>query len=154
MKNYITSIIIAGIICSIIDLLLDKKTATGKIAKILTGILMSVTILTPFTNISFKYITNYFDSLSFHADNYVEQGKFSAQNSISEIIKAQTEAYILDKANALGANIQVEVMLSESQLPVPEFVKISGVVSPYVKKRLSVLLEEDLGISEENQIWT
>ncbi len=153
MKNYIISIIIAGIVCSILDLLLDKKTATGKIAKILTGILMSVTILTPFTNISFKYITNYFDSLSFNADNYVEQGKTSAQISISEIIKSQTEAYILDKAKSMGLDVSVEVELDDNN-SVPCGVTIVGEISPYAKGLMMSYIEESIGITRENQRWT
>ncbi len=153
MKKYIISIIVAGIICAITDLLLDKKTATGKIAKILTGILMCVTILSPLTNISFKYITNYFDSLSVQADNYVEDGMTSAQISICGIIKSQTEAYILDKANLMGLRIAVEVELNDSNNSVPSNVTIQGDISPYAKEILSSYIESNLAIPKENQKW-
>lgn len=153
MKNYVISIIVAGIICAIADLLLDNKTATGKIAKILTGILMCVTVLTPLTNISFKYISNYFDSLSVHADNYVEDGKASAQISINGIIKSQTEAYILDKAESMGLDVAVEVELDDDN-SVPCGVTIAGEASPYAKGLMASYIEETIGITRENQRWT
>ena len=152
MKNYIISVVVAGIICSIADLLLDKKTATGKILKMLAGILMSVTILSPLTNISFKYISNYFTSMTVSADNYVEDGKNSAQNSISEIIKSQTEAYILDKAKSMGLDVAVEVELDDDN-SIPCEVTIVGEVSPYAKGQMVSYIEKSIGITMENQRW-
>ena len=153
MKNYIISIIVAGIICAITDLLLDKKTSAGKIAKILTGILMTVTIITPLTNISFKNISNYFDSLSLRADGYVEEGKNAAQNSICEIIKTQTEAYILDKAKSMGLDVSVEVELDDNN-SFPRGVTITGIISPYAKGLIASYIEDTVGITKENQQWT
>jgi hypothetical protein len=153
MRDYIISIVVAGMICSFVDLLLDKKTATGKIAKMLTGIFMCVTVLAPLTNISFKHITNYFDSLSVYADNYVKYGKTSAQISICEIIKSQTEAYILDKAKSMGLDVAVEVELDDDN-SVPCGVTIVGEVSPYAKGLMVSYIEETIGITRENQQWT
>ena len=59
----------------------------------------------------------------------------------------------MDKAHSLGADIQVEVMLSNEQYPVPKQVRLKGDVAPYARTQLIKFLEE-LGISEENQIWT
>lgn len=153
MKGYIISIVVAGIICSIADLFLDKKTATGKIAKMLSGVLMCITVISPLANISFKHITNYFDSLSVHADTYVEEGKNSAQSGIDEIIKSQTEAYILDKAKSMGLDVAVEVELDDDN-SVPCGVTIAGEVSPYAKGLMASYIEESIGITRENQRWT
>ena len=153
MKNYILSIIIAGIICAIIDLLLDKKTIVGKIAKMLSGILMCITILNPLSNISFKYISNYFHSISVDATNYVQDGKTSAQRDIASIIKTQTEAYILDKAESIGLAVVVEVELDENN-SVPCGVTIAGDISPYAKGLMASYMEETIGITRENQKWT
>ena len=152
MRNYIISIIVAGIICAITDLLLDHKTTVGKIAKILTGILMSITVLAPLTNISFKNITNYFDSLLSNADSYVEEGRITAQNSICGIIKTQTEAYILDKAKSLGLDVAVEVELDDNN-SVPCGVTISGTISPYAKGLMTSYITETIGITKEHQRW-
>ena len=153
MKQYILSIVVAGIICAIVDLLLDKKTSVGKLAKILTGILMSVTILNPITQISFKNVGNYLNSISIDASSYVEQGKSSAQGEISSIIKAQTEAYILDKAKSMDLDVAVEVELDENN-SVPCGVTIIGDISPYAKGLMASYIEETVGITRENQKWT
>jgi hypothetical protein len=45
------------------------------------------------------------------------------------------------------------VYLSEDTIPVPISVEIRGSVSPYGKQQLTKLLEEELGIAKENQLW-
>lgn len=153
MKNYIMSIVLSGIVCAIAGSMLDKKTATGKLTNILTGILMCVTLLTPLTKISFQNITNYFNDLSWEAETYSKDGKNTAQAKIYTIIKTQTEAYILDKAKSMGLDVAVEVELDDND-SVPCGVMITGEVSPYVKRVLETYLEETLGIAKENQRWT
>ena len=152
MKNYIISIVLCGIVCAIAGAMLDKKTATGKLIKILTGILMCVTLLTPLTKISFQNITDYFDDLSWEAETYSQDGKNTAQTTMRTIIKSQTEAYILDKAKSMGLDVAVEVELDDNN-SVPCRVTINGEVSPYVKRVLEAYLEETLGIAKENQRW-
>ena len=152
MRDYIISIVIAGIICSIVDLLLVQKSAVGKIAKMLTGIFMCITVISPITNISFKHLSNYFDSLLVNADTYVEDGKNSAQISVNEIIKSQTETYILDKAKSMGLDVAVEVEL-DVENSIPCGVIIEGEVSPYEKGLIASYIEESIGITRENQQW-
>jgi hypothetical protein len=59
----------------------------------------------------------------------------------------------LDKAAAIGAQIQVKIVLSNDHYPVPEKVYIEGDISPFARTRLKQILTE-LGVTEENQIWT
>ena len=54
----------------------------------------------------------------------------------------------------MGATLQLDILLTESDYPVPDKVYIRGDVSPVVKKKLQRWLYETLGIAEENQIWT
>ncbi len=153
IKSYILSIIAAAIVYGIARGLLNEKTTTGQIAKLLSGILMVITILSPLTNISFRNVTNYFDGLSMESDAYVEDGKKAAQESIAEIIKSKAEAYILDKANRMGLEIAVEVELDDSDNTVPCGVTITGKLSPYAKEVMGTYLEDNLGIAKENQQW-
>ena len=73
---------------------------------------------------------------------------------LAQFIKERTQSYILDKAQSLNAVLDVEVTLSDDEIPVPVKVCITGKVSPYARGRLENLIIEDLGIEKENQIWT
>jgi hypothetical protein len=53
----------------------------------------------------------------------------------------------------MGAEVEVEVTLSDDSTQVPCAVTITGMVSPYLKQRLSEMIEEDLQIKREDQHW-
>lgn len=78
-------------------------------------------------------------------------GELESRNAIAASIKAQTEAYILDKAAELGASVQAEVSVNADLRP--DGAVLTGNVSPYVKSRLSALLETQLGIAKEALVW-
>lgn len=153
MRNYIISIAAAAVICVIVGNLISDKTPNGQILKLLCGILMTITALTPVLDIGFDHITDYFGALTVDADRYVANGTSASQSSAAAIIKSQTEAYILDKANTMGLEIAVEVQLDESKNQIPCSVIITGTASPYTKSRLGSYITQTLGIPEENQRW-
>ena len=70
---------------------------------------------------------------------------------LAQIISEQTEAYILDKAADLHANLHVEVTVGEDNLPTA--VTLSGEASPYARRQIQAIIANDLGISKENQKW-
>lgn len=154
MKEYILGIMVAGIVSSIAGSLVSNKTATGKILRLLTGVLMVVTIFSPVVNISFDHIGDYLDGLASQGDYYAANGKTMAEESMSVIIKQQIEAYILDKADRMGLDITVEVALDDRNNSVPCGVTITGNLSPYAKGIMESYIENNLGISKEHQRWT
>lgn len=153
MKEYILGIMVAGIVCSIAGSLVNNKTATGKILRLLTGVLMVVTVFSPVLNISFDSITDYLDGLTAQGDFYASSGQTMAEESMSVIIKEQIEAYILDKADRMDLDIAVEVALDDRNNSVPCGVTITGNLSPYAKGILGSYIEEKLGVAKENQRW-
>ncbi len=153
MRSYIISVVSAAILCAVTRSLLNEKTAAGQIVKLLSGLLMTVTVISPLINVTFDNIADYFDGLSIEANTYVANGEAAAQNTIAGIIKSQTEAYILDKANRMGLEIAVEVELNEDDNSIPCGVRIAGALSPYAKEVMSEYMEDMLGIAKENQKW-
>jgi len=152
MRNYILSIVATAIFCTITNKLFEEKTAIGKTVRLLGGILLSVAIIAPVTKISFENIGNYFNDISLTAEYYAAQGEASAKESMLRIIKDNSEAYILDKANGLGLEIAVEVEVGADDM-IPNRVTISGTVSPYAKEVMGTYMEDTLGIPKENQQW-
>ena len=153
MKAYVLSIVAAAIVCAVAQGLLTKKTATGRIAQLLCGILMAVTLIAPLGSISFHGLTDYWNDLSYDAQDYVSEGTAMAENQMCDIIKSQSEAYILDKANRMGLQITVEVELDGHNKNIPCGVVVSGTVSPYARVQLGSYMEDMLGIAKENQKW-
>jgi hypothetical protein len=83
----------------------------------------------------------------------VRRGEKMTIDAMRKSISDSLEAYLLDKAQEMGMELQVNVILSDDPYPIPEKVSISGDTSPYGKKRMSQIIETELGVMEENQIW-
>lgn len=150
--QYLLSIIAAALLAGISALFFEKKDLTGAVIKVICGILLVVTIISPLKDIriqSFRDVIPDNDLI----ESAVQNGKNAAKSMCTENIKQQTEEYILKKANALDAQITVEVILSESEDAMPARVIINGTVSPYVKTSLQQIISQDLGIDKEDQVW-
>lgn len=153
VKQYLITITAASIMSGFIIALTDKKGTSGSIVKLLTGIFLSITVISPLVDIQWEQIELFPDTIQADAKDAVEYGKRIKAAALADSIKQQTQAYILDKADSLGLNLEVEVTLNEDDPPLPISVELKGDVSPYAKNRLSALLENDLGIPKERQLW-
>ncbi len=154
IRKYLFSVICAAVICSIVNTLSGKKTATGAIIRLISGLFMALTLIAPLVEIRLADYGDYFKNFSVDADTAVTFGESAASDELRAIIKSQTEAYILDKADSMDAAIDVEVTLNDEYPPVPCGVRITGSISPYSKETLSQFIANDLGISKEDQVWT
>lgn len=154
LRSYLLSITAAAVISAIILQITGNKSATGKILKTVTGLFMSVTLLSPLIRFRIRDMEKYIDEFRLSSEYAAGQGVEMAREELSHIIKDQTESYILDEASKMGMEMSVEVKLSESNPPQPCFVILQGAVSPYQKKYLSQHITDKLGISQENQQWT
>lgn len=150
LRNYIFSIIVAALICGTVSGL--TQNFQGKQAiRLLAGVLLASTLLKPVLTIK-NWKFPQWDALSQNASDYVTEGKNAARSSWEDIIKEKTEAYILDKAAELGLTIQAEVRLDKQGIPVG--VQLCGKVTADLKSKLETYIDEQIGITKENQIWT
>ena len=150
---YIVSISATALICGIVCSFL-KESGAFKTIRMVCNLILMFAILRPFVNLQ-KFHLSQLPFPDFTEENsWIEEAKLSSRNALGDIIKVQTEAYILDKAAEMGASITVVVSVSSDEPPVPVGVEISGAVSPYLKLRLEEMIQEDLNISKENQVWT
>ena len=153
LQKVLMRILAAAIFCSVIKCFHNKSSVTASIIKTLCGIFMTTTILSTLLNFKFSSISDNIDAFSVDAENATQAGTLLYDTSMHDSIKQQTEAYILDKAASIKADISVEVTLSDGNPPVPCSVVLDGQVSPFAKSKLTKLISDDLGISKENQIW-
>lgn len=151
--SYIIRIVATAIICGIITKLVDDMGPHGAVMKLLCSVFLILTLVIPISGIRLSGIDELTDRFETEAQLAVEDGTSIARSSLKERMIADTEAYILDKAEDLGATVTAEVELSESDLCVPASVRIVGYVSPYAKKKLKSMLSDELGIEEEDQEW-
>ena len=150
LRQYVISVTAAAMLCGIVTGLFPP--GSGKrIAKLICGLFLAYTVLSPISRVDFSTLPDFSLRCMDDAQAAVTAGENLARKSTAEIIKEETEAYILDKAADLHTSLTAEVTIGEENLP--ESVTISGEASPYARRRLQTIIESDLGISKENQQW-
>lgn len=154
LRQYILSVTAAAILCGMVRSICSE-TGFRTTVNMLCGLILAVTILTPVIRIDLNGLIGEFTaSYSQDALAAASVGEDTYQDSLSAIIKQESEAYILDKAAQLDASVDVEIILSEQDIPVPVSAVIRGNISPFSRQQLTQILENDLGIMKENQQWT
>lgn len=153
LREYILSVTAAAILCGILRTLIGEKGTAAGIVKLICGLYLAFTVIRPVAQVELSEFSFFTAEIAEDAQEAVNAGEDFVRDSVSHIIKSETEAYILDKARTYGAEIQVEVILSDATQPIPEKIKIKGALSPYVKTQLQSMITEDLGIPKENLSW-
>ena len=152
IKEYLFGVIAEAILCAIVSQIAGKDSFLGTAVKLITGVFMLLALVSPVMDIRLNPM-DIFSDITLQADYITSSAADSSRESMAGIIKDQTQAYILDKAKNHGVELSVEVMLSDDKIPKPISVALRGSVSPYVKKMLTEVIEQDLGIGTEAQIW-
>lgn len=154
MKEYLTGIIAAAMICAIVVRFAGNKGTGGVLIKLIAGLFLAFTIIVPIAGVDLRDLVDFTVDFSEEGKLAALEGQEASRETIAAGIKTASEAYILDKAAALDAVLKVEVTLSKEDIPHPESVHLSGNVSPFAKSTLQDLISRELGIDKENQIWT
>ncbi len=151
VKGYLLSVICGAIVCALVGSLTDRKGSAGVLLKLISGVFLIFTVISPIRTLPLEELSLVTEHIRQDAVSASALGQAYSKESMASYIKAETEAYILDKATGLHTSITAEVFLND-QLQ-PESVLITGPVSDYARFRLETILEADLGIAKENQQW-
>lgn len=141
-------------ICALVTSWMGDKGANATLIKLVAGLFLAFTLIKPLVSLDLSGIISLTDKYQDIASDAVQMGESQTRNALSKFIKQRTEAYILDKAQALNTVLEVEVTLSDDDIPVPVAVNVKGKVSPYAKGQLQSMITEDIGIEKEKQTWT
>lgn len=149
LRQYIISVVAAALLCGIVTGLMPQGRAS-QIIRMVCGLFLAYTVLAGLTGLDLQ-IPDWDVLAVTDARQAAALGESLGEAALTQVIKEQTEAYILDKAAALGLSLEVEVSLDESQ--VPQSVVLEGQASPYERQQLQNTIARELGIAKENQQW-
>ena len=150
-KQYFVSLLVCSLSCAVISQLISDKDKKALLRPVF-GILLAIVILNPLHTIKWEaFFTVPELSGNAAADCYISEGEKAAMTARRRCIKDACEEYILDKAEALGAELTVDVSLNEELIPA--FSVITGASDSAVQRELERILSADLGIPKENQQW-
>ena len=151
MRTYILSVTCAAVLSAILRALAGEG-SMGKLIKLLSGLFLAVTVLSPLVEIEIPDPARWLEDYMAEGEAAAQAGKVMAKEYSSSIISAEVEAYILDKAADLGCAISAEVQLHDGGMP--QSVELSGDISTAQKAELTRMLARDLGLGEEAVTWS
>ena len=153
MREYILTVTGAVAFCSVLRSIIPAKIGAGRLLKIITGVFIITVIISPVLKVKYLDLERFLENTHVSSTEIVEAGQEITLQSMQENIKSNIEAYILNKASNMGIVLSVDVVLNDSNPPVPTGVTLKGKISPYHKRILESMIEEDINIPKGNQIW-
>ena len=153
IREYLLSITAAALLCAIVSSLTGEKGSQAGTVKLICGLFLCITVIRPVAQLHISDYADFTRDILEQGESATQEGEDYSRQALRRIIQAEAEAYIMDKASDYSAKLQANVTLSDTDPPVPESCVLTGSVSPYVRQQLKKILETDLGIPEENQIW-
>lgn len=150
LKGYVLSLIAAALVGGI---LLEgmREGSSGKVMKLLCGLFLLLTALGPLGRLHLPDLGDFQAVWREEAQGFADQGKNYAQAERNRGIERRLEAYILDKASALGFSAEAQLTLSEEGLP--EGVILTASPTPAQKEEMEAFLKTELGIPKEAVAW-
>lgn len=152
LPRYILSVVCGAVLCSLIALLFDAKSAVSGVIKMVLGVIMTLIILKPIIGTETFDLEAYLQNFQGNRELAVEDGINYAKQAKTEFIKEKVETYILEKASSLGADVAVEISLNDEDMPVA--VEFTGNIAPYLKGQLEEYLQQNFRIQKESITWS
>lgn len=153
VRQYLLAVTAAALICGIVKCVVDEKSVSGTVIRLVAGLIMTLTVLSPVVRLNLGVLPEIASAFAADGKLAASYGEELAAQQVNTIIKDQLQAYILDKAAAFGAKLEVEIIMPDDNSSQPEGVILRGDVSPHAKARLQEMIEEDLSIAKEKQQW-
>ena len=152
LGRYLISVAAAAIICSLLEKLNGKSSGASAIIKMMCGIFMAITVVSPWLKLQIYDFSVYADSFSQQAYIARDLGIEEAEEYKRSLITEKVSTYILDKAAREDISLTVDVIVGEDLLP--ERVELQGQWEEHTRQYLTELIERELGIAKGNQWWT
>ncbi len=155
LGGWIKGLAAAAIFASVM-LAVVPKGSFRQVAKLICGALLTFALLSPLKTLNFDKLAEFISKARLDGREIAASSEKEAVLLMKLIIQEETEAYILDKAAALGiSGMQVEVTVKEGgQYPYPYSAKITCRASQEQINNLASLIEGELGIPADRQIWS
>lgn len=152
LGEYVISIGAAAFVIGILGSLMPKG-PSKEILKLVCGLFLAFTVISPVSNIQIPELSDVAESWKAEGKEATLTGEEMAREEARQCITRELTAYILDKAAALGLTPEVQVTLHDETFH-PTGITLTGEASPILRQRLSEILQNDLGLTQEDIIWT
>ena len=154
IRSWLTQVICAALIAAVADSMMPKG-PIKKVGMIICAMVFLCVVLRPVIDWSVSLPQTNLSRMQEHSQMWHEQLKLDSGTMLKTLIEQQTGAYISDKAASLGAACQVEVTCAQRDgVWFPQTVHITGQLDGEQWRKLTSLIQSELGIAPECQVCT
>lgn len=152
LRSWILGLTAGSILCACANAL-NRSEAVGRVQKLVSGVVLLTLLLSPLAKpdsaVYAVSLSAYRQRSASLAQTLTEQ-----ENYLNRLfIERECGAYILDEAGSLGMEGRVEVRVKwQDNCFVPYSAELYLGESP-ARERLAALIEAELGIPRERQVW-
>ena len=150
IRDYLLSVSCAALLCGVIGLITDEKSANSKLIKLLSGIFLATVIFQPLIRFDLSYLDKLELDITGMREEAVAEGERLALENIAQQAAISAQTMIEQEAGKLGCQLEISVLW---QTDSPREVTLKGMVSPYAKSMLSQWIMENMGLPWEALIW-
>ena len=148
VRQWLSSIVVVSLLLSVVQSLVPKG-SLRRVASFLSGLVLLAVLLEPLPKQDLEGLE--LRGLQEETEKVRRQLEAEQETALKAGIAEQTEAYISDKAAALGLTVQarVETRTGEDGVPLPWSADMEGgYAEPTVEQ-----IAQELGIPRERQDW-
>ena len=152
LRTWIEGLIGAALFCPIATELAPKGGAKS-VLKALCGIVLTSALILPLLKEDFSSYALDLSKMRQGASQITQNAEQTAQEYNRRVIEEKLEAYIMDKAQTLGTQIeecQVSLRWHTDGVWIPESIELKGIYS----EKLAALIEGEIGIEKSQQRWS
>ena len=148
VRQWLSSIVVVSLLLSVVQSLVPKG-SLRRVASFLSGLVLLAVLLEPLPKLDLEGLE--LRGLQEETEKARRQLEAEQETALKAGIAEQTEAYISDKAAALGLTVQarVETRTGEDGVPLPWSAELEG---DYTEE-LAQWMETELDIPRERQVW-
>lgn len=154
-RQWLIGVTSAALLAAIADGLMPKG-PVKQIGTLICALLLLCVLLRPVLTSEFGGAIQIFSSMEEQAAQQREQLSEQSDTLLKQSIEHRCSAYIVDKAAQLGAvcQVQTECVPGEGGMWLPAIVRVTGQMEPETRKALSQVIEKELGIDMEHQLYS
>lgn len=152
VREYLLRLTAGAFFSSLLLAILPRGSARRAAALVCS--LVMLLALTPAAQLDYDALAETISRLELEKEEVRTGIEIQNQELVARIISGRIEAYILDKASALGLDITVSVeMQTRASTPYPCGVTICGDANPAQRERLQAYIEETFAVPKQRQTW-
>ena len=148
VRQWLSSIVVVSLLLSVVQSLVPKG-SLGRVSSFLSGLVLLAVLLGPLPELDLAGLE--LGNLQEETREIRQKMEAEEETALKAGIAERTEAYISDKAAALGGTVRarVETRTGEDGVPLPWSADMEGGYA----EELAQWIEAELDIPRERQVW-